>query len=176
MPGADTPEKAFDGLKTAFGENGKWGDSLQVILPKQKNVLPFMMFLAGAMMAAFGKEKHENIDAEFKKILKDAGFPEKMEGDDQIDMKALEDPAKMIEVADKIFKGKDAAAFLNAVKAFMKKFDDKKEFDNAFSAISDVKIDGDNATAKADMGKEKKDVAFVKVDGRWYVDIQKVFK
>ena len=71
-----------------------------------------------------------------------------------------------------LFKNTDLKAFVTDAAAFVKKHSGKQDKGEATpdltGALTDVKVDGDNATAKID-GKEQK---FSKVDGRWYIRLE----
>jgi hypothetical protein len=108
------------------------------------------------------QKKVKELETQYRAILKKHGLPDFFSEDGQ--KKAGPDEA------DALLQKVDQIALLDDLMGFLDKMDTKetKEVEKPFEMpgkVTDYKIQGDRATAKA--GKETVD--FVKVDGRWFM-------
>ena len=115
---------------------------------------------------AEAKKKTAELRGRYDAIMQRYGLKDRME---QMQAEGRDDGSPPEEAIGKLLAGVDERALIVDLMGFMSALGesqgqgDKKPF-NLPSEVTDYKIDGDHATAKA--GDET--VEFVKVDGRWY--------
>ena len=198
--GGETPAKLVDRMKAA-GESGDLAEMVSCIAPDDRPVFSMMMVAATGMMVAFAdmgtsmaegmQEAFEGDDepkpeakpdpevakAKAKAAEMKAGYEALLGKHGLGDM--MKDDAAMDEAATKkLLAGVDHAALIKDLMAFLDKYGDKKEgepaekkegpIDTAELDVSKLKVEGDRAWIEG-----SKDMKFVKVDGRWYVELPK---
>ncbi len=179
MAGA-TPQETFDAMKAAAVKKD-WNGMISCMTPQTQEMMlggmAMMVEFMGAMPGGGDKLKGAadiltshgaKLDAKLD-MASLAGGPDGAKPNPQEALKKL--------VGDV----KDKPACLAEVMAWLEKNgDDKMKSGSmsdqmAASTLSDVKIDGDKATAKITSKKdgkdESQDVQFQKIDGKWYADM-----
>ncbi len=176
-----TPDDAFKAVQTA-AESEDWGTIVNTMTKDSQDQMAAGMVLMSSMMASFAEmgakmagdtpeakkkaEESKKVAGELKAILEKHGVSE--ESTKGINM--LSDPEAMTKLADKI---KDKGALLTEVFSTLSKLDDKKAAEaNPFkgSTLSDLKINGDSATAAfASKDGKTRPIEFKKENGGWLI-------
>ncbi len=176
-PGGATPEEVYERFAAATTDKN-WEEMASCVSPEALVEMNASMVAMGGMIVAFaamgeemGEEMAEGMEAEpaepevdpeelqaqFEAVLAKHGI------DDQT-MEALE-AAGDTEMPEAF----SSPAFFGDLMAFIDSLpgDDEGGFDPAPGELENLVIDGDRATASVDGNKG----GFVRIDGRWYVDM-----
>ncbi|HZZ74038.1 MAG TPA: hypothetical protein VFE24_17425 [Pirellulales bacterium] len=169
---ASTPEATFDGMKKAAAKKDWAGFASGLSSGSQD-----LMIGAFSMMSMPGIPGSDKLKGVSEVMTKHGVKPISLN-----DIVAVGgDQGKVMDLISKSGENvKDKSACIGDVMGWMEKNADKdspiktefKADEIAASTISDVKIDGNKATAMIKSKKDKPDeVDFQKIDGKWYMDM-----
>lgn len=160
-----SPDEAFAAFKSAASKNDMKGVYECMTVDSQNQLV-----MAGVMFAAFlplqhmdNEEKAEAVGKEVNDILEKHGLTEEMtpeqQGGDSADIAKYLSPVK------------DKGALVGELFALIQKEDpDSNMFEQMADAeLKDLKIDGDMASGKFNIGDQEEEIEFVKVDGSWLI-------
>lgn len=154
--GFESPEKAFEAFQKA-GAADDFPGLIRCLSPESVDSMAEMIMLPLALMAAFDPEK----EVEIKKLLAKHGIDMDDETQNESPLENLKD--KEAYIAD-VWKWLDENAD-----------DDKKDASPlallVTGKIGEITKDGDKAHATLGAEGKTEDVDFVRVDGRWFVQI-----
>jgi len=168
--GGSSPADVFSRAKASV-ESKDWAGMMDCVAPDDRPLLSFGLVVAGSVIVGMssmtGGEKDGAMKTDYEAVLKKHDIDPS-----NTDMPKLEPSDKdgMRRAAGEMMKGIDHKAFFVDMMRFLS---EHGEGDGVSAAgklkgdLSDVEIDGDRATGRAG----GKDLTFVKVDGRWYLEL-----
>ena len=169
--GASSPEDLFNELKAI--EISKLSQAVAYIAPDERPLVVFVMDFTASFSIAFSDD--EDLEKEYVEIREKHKLPTEEEQEkSNVD---LEDMEQVVKFAQDAYGKVDAVAFLEEAEAFLEKLPGNQTEESAkWLEMNDLKIDGDTATATIVIeGGSTEAVAFVKVDGKWYLSQKERF-